>query len=616
MAPDKKQQLKEGFIFFLLSTLSVACQFVNYLWNDSQMDIMDFGGIVFYIAAALSHAALFTLPFFLILFLPLTLFTNFKRTANVLLILGGILVNIFFCINGYVYSLYKFHINDMVLGLYFGEGGSEIISFDTVIYIKSAIIIVLIIALNIAFRWLAGKLAKKWEHPYRIGIIGLVCLLVFSNIYHAYAAAAQKQSVMRSSANLPYYFPLTANRLMIKLGVINEEDLMKTDFDASKGSNLCYPLKPLEADSVPLKNIVIIAIDSWNYRTYGPEVTPNIYAFGQKEASLYTNHLSSSNGTRGSIFGMFFGISSYYWNDCFNQGTTPVLIDEMLAKGYAIKTFPSATMYNPNFAKLIFRKAKDFRIQAKGKTVYDRDVQLTKDFCKFLDSDTCKKQPFFSFLFYDLAHSGEYPKDRAKKFTPSWEFPDYMKLNNDMDPTPYWNLYRNCVSAVDSLVGIATRKLEEKGLLDNTIIIITGDHGQEFNENHKNYWGHGSNYTYPQIHIPFLYHQPGKANTTYTHRTTHYDVAPTLLHEAMGVKNDPADFCMGRLLSDTTFRNWHIVGDNLDFAFIVEGNTIIEKKPSGSLDIYDATLNPIDNYKLKSKELNDAISALNKFYKK
>ena len=58
-----------------------------------------------------------------------------------------------------------------------------------------------------------------------------------------------------------------------------------------------------------------------------------------------------------------------------------------------------------------------------------------------------------------------------------------------------------------------------------------------------------------------------------------------------------------------------MVGDNLNFAFIVEDNVIIEKKPSGSLEIYDAHLNPLDNYKVKSKDLNQAILNLNKFYK-
>ena len=39
--------------------------------------------------------------------------------------------------------------------------------------------------------------------------------------------------------------------------------------------------------------------------------------------------------------------------------------------------------------------------------------------------------------------SFELPADKNKHFQPAWAFADYTKLNNDMDPTPFWNLYRN-----------------------------------------------------------------------------------------------------------------------------------------------------------------------------
>ena len=85
--------------------------------------------------------------------------------------------------------------------------------------------------------------------------------------------------------------------------------------------------------------------------------------------------------------------------------------------------------------------------------------------------------------------------------------------------------------------------------------------------------------------------------------------------DGIGVTNDPQDYCMGRLLHDSTFRNWHIVGDNLNYAFIVENDVIVEKKPSGSLEIYDANLNPLEEYKINAKVLNNAILKMNEFYK-
>lgn len=163
-------------------------------------------------------------------------------------------------------------------------------------------------------------------------------------------------------------------------------------------------------------------------------------------------------------------------------------------------------------------------------------------------------------------------------------------------------------------MGCVLHKLEEKKLLDNTLVIITGDHGQEFNENHKNYWGHGSNYSPVQTHIPSYY-----MNRENSHIPTITVPRTMILHQLMnkvlGVTNPPSDYSMGHLITDTCPRNWHIVGDNLNYAFIVENHTILEKHPSGYIEISDSALNPLENYKIDNRKLNEAILSLNRFYK-
>ncbi|WP_306686870.1 sulfatase-like hydrolase/transferase [Candidatus Coxiella mudrowiae] len=54
---------------------------------------------------------------------------------------------------------------------------------------------------------------------------------------------------------------------------------------------------------------------------------------------------------------------------------------------------------------------------------------------------------------------------------------------------PYLNRYRNAAHFDDALVGQVLQALKGHQLLKNTIVIITADHGEEFNENHQNYWG-------------------------------------------------------------------------------------------------------------------------------
>jgi membrane-anchored protein YejM (alkaline phosphatase superfamily) len=201
---------------------------------------------------------------------------------------------------------------------------------------------------------------------------------------------------------------------------------------------------------------------------------------------------------------MFFSIPSYYWDVFESNRQSPVFIDEMLRQGYQCQVYPSASFRNPPFNRVLFQHVKGLNVQTKGKTVYDRDVQLTKNFLADLPQRAASGKPFFSMLFYDLAHSYEMPQDRNTRFQPAWAFADYTKLNNDIDPTPYYNLYRNCCYQIDMMVHQVLTAIEQAGLANITIVLITGDHAQEFNENKKNFWGHNGNFSRWQVCVPLL----------------------------------------------------------------------------------------------------------------
>lgn len=224
-------------------------------------------------------------------------------------------------------------------------------------------------------------------------------------------------------------------------------------------------------------------------------------------------------------------------------------------------------------------------------------------------------QPFFSFVFYDLLHAIDIPAPYRKKFQPSWDYANYLALNNNLDPEPFFNLYRNCAYYVDSLVGKVVNKLEANGLLDNSVIVITGDHGQEFNENKKNFWGHGSDFSNAQVHVPFILYYPGNTPGVYSHRTSHYDVTPTLMKRVLGVKNPAEDYSMGRDLFDPERPPFHLAGDPQNYAFIMD-NMIYEKKVAGNIQMTDSLLNRLPRNQVNSGLLLEAIEFKNMFLKK
>lgn len=63
-------------------------------------------------------------------------------------------------------------------------------------------------------------------------------------------------------------------------------------------------------------------------------------------------------------------------------------------------------------------------------------------------------------------------------------------------------------------------------------------------------------------------------------------------------------------------RLWHVVGSNLNYAFIINNDTILEKTADGALDVYDAHMNPVKTTVCQlsslTKPSNSSTGSLNK----
>lgn len=98
-------------------------------------------------------------------------------------------------------------------------------------------------------------------------------------------------------------------------------------------------------------------------------------------------------------------------------------------------------------------------------------------------------------------------------------------------------LYDSNVSYQDDLVGQLIEKLKTWGVYDQTMLIITADHGDEQWEDGR--VGHGGSERETLLHVPLLIHYPplfpaGKV----TEGTEGIDIVPTLA-DALGVATDP-----------------------------------------------------------------------------
>ena len=617
LSPEKEIHLKKGFLFFISTTVILFTQFFAYLYNSYLTTSIDWIGWLYYTLSASGHAFLFTLIPFFTLYLPSVLFTRFYKTALTVLFSFYLLLNLLAYLNGIIFRLYKFHINGFVTDMVFGANAGQIFVFNPALVYKSIGVVLAFFIIGLILLWISKTYYRKIHLKNAIFIcIFFISGIVTSHIGHAYAAVAGKSSIENAALSLPQFYPLTANRLLLKLGVVKKEDLYTDNSEKNKHNVVNYPLHPLETDDhISRKNIIFLLVDSWNPRTLTPETCPNMYRFSRKSEN-YLRHLSSSNGTRGGIFGWFFGISPIYWKYFEIAGIQPVFIERLLQLDYDIRILASASLVNPPFYRVVFGNVKNLRTETPGSTPFERDNRITKDFLAYLDQreqDTIAHSPFFAFLFYDLPHAIDLPQGYPRRFQPAWEYADYMQLGNETDPTPFFNLYRNCTWHTDSLIGCILQKLETRGLLENSVVIISGDHSQEFNENKKNFWGHNGNFSDAQIHVPLLYYYPGVTPGQITHQTTHYDIIPTLMHTWLGVNNPYSDYSMGQLLSDSLRPPFHITG-SFDNHAVITDSVIYEKKTAGRLIITDRQLNKYEGLS-DARVLQEAIRFKNRFLK-
>lgn len=102
------------------------------------------------------------------------------------------------------------------------------------------------------------------------------------------------------------------------------------------------------------------------------------------------------------------------------------------------------------------------------------------------------------------------------------------------------HLYSACVRHVDHNLGYLFNWLETKDLYDDTLIILTADHGEAFLEH--NFFGRSSYHLYnEQIQVPLMVKLPGqKQQRKHLKRVSHIDLFPSVFAELE--IDRPADF--------------------------------------------------------------------------
>ncbi|EKE67849.1 sulfatase-like hydrolase/transferase [Gallaecimonas xiamenensis] len=529
-----------------------------------------------------------------------------RRLGATLVVVMGACAGALAWVDLEVFEQYRFHLSPFVFDLFFSEPG-EVISFSWLTWLAgiAAMLGCLFICVGL---WHFSR--ARWPSWPAWTLVAL-CFLS-SQLWHAVADARADSRITVLTRNLPAYQPLTAKRFMVKHGWAKAHtETQALDFH-QKGA-LRYPLSPLSAHPKQKLNVLYLLVDAWRADELNPQVAPNISTFAKSpDTKRYLNHYSGGNSTQAGIFSLFYSLPATYWGAFAGSQQGPVLMDWFKENDYAFGIYGSATLRSPAFDKTVFSGISPLHSQAGEEKRWRRDSNSVEQFGQFLEQRD-PKQPFFGFLFFDAVHAYDFPPDFESKVEPYWQRVDHIKLNNDFDPTPYRNRYRTAVRYVDSLVGKVLEQLKAKGLLDNTIVVISADHGEEFNDHHKNYWGHGSNYSDAQVKVPLVIHWPGKEGGEVSYRTSHFDLVPTLAQDLFDVEAPLTDYSLGQPLSRQGDRPWLLVGSYYNYA-LKGNNEMVVAYPTGQTELLSGDLSPLPG-RPPAQAIKAALTWMGRFYR-
>jgi phosphoglycerol transferase MdoB-like AlkP superfamily enzyme len=166
------------------------------------------------------------------------------------------------------------------------------------------------------------------------------------------------------------------------------------------------------------------------------------------------------------------------------------------------------------------------------------DEQIVKPALAWVDTNVTTGRPYFLTVMTSAAH-------HDYKQPPSWN-----KRQFDPKGSGLYNDYLNSVAYTDSsLVQGLLDGLSQRHLLDSTIVIVMGDHGQAFGDHQE--LVHGRQVYEETTRVPMVIYAPGRvaAGQRITGNRQTIDLLPTIA-DLLGVEIDGGHIPGASMLSD------------------------------------------------------------------
>ncbi len=409
----------------------------------------------------------------------------------------------------------------------------------------------------------------------------------------------------------------------------------------------------LPAARADAPNVLLIILDtvramSLSLYGYPRPTTPELERFAAKGV-LFTQAISPAPWTLPSHASMFTGREAHELSTDWYvplDSTYPTLAEQLRDAGYNTAGFSGNVWYasremglgrgfvhfedyRRSLAELgmsasILRVIRGEFVRRLGREddMPDRKsaADINHDFLGWLDANG--HRPFFTFLNYYDAHTPYLPPEsfagqfhagperlsHAPDRTSATAPPDSARVKAARDS------YEAAIAYLDHELRQLFTELERRGALENTLVIVTADHGEEFFEHGVP--EHGNSLYLPSVHVPLMivwpHHVPAGQRVTAPVgarqiAATVMDLAglgarspfpgPSLTHDWLTPDSAPEPPIFNQLGHATGLPAWYPVSKGDMFAVLFGGLRYI-RNGDGTSELYDFDHDPTEQFNL------------------
>jgi len=279
-----------------------------------------------------------------------------------------------------------------------------------------------------------------------------------------------------------------------------------------------------QVENFKKKNVILIIVDALRTRNmniygYERETTPFLSKLS-KQGNLQKTDLLLSNCSTS-----FCGILSVLSGTSINKiSTTNIKVQDIFNKlGYKTHFLLSGS-HNDWYQLRHFHEYNhlvDHYFDGKDSELYD--ISDDRNLLEFLDKvPDFDGTPSFFYVHMMTVHKLGTRLPKYQKYKPAGKT-SYL----NPDATIMLNNYDNRIFQGDNYLEQIYQKLEEKGFMEDALVVITADHGESVGEKGK--YGHSYNLYQESVHIPLLFHDTQAAAKDDLFYGTQMDIAPTIL---------------------------------------------------------------------------------------